>query len=106
MMTGQKLVRFLGLSRHSSTRMHKNTSASTVGAVTFLKMSTSFSWIVGSEVKNSFFSPQSSKYDILRIETERNMFSYSRFVKMFVEETVVILPATSAKADLSALSQA
>lgn len=91
-MTGQKLDRLCGESRHRSTRTQRNTSLWTIGAETFRRVSTSFSCMLGSCVRKWFFSADKMTYDNRLRLSERNSISYSLFVKIFADATVVILP--------------
>jgi hypothetical protein len=64
-----------------------------MGADTFRKMSTSFSWMLGSVVMNWFLSPAKSIKESRRTLSERDRISYSRLVNI-VEEGVVVTLAT------------
>jgi hypothetical protein len=123
-MTGHKLVKLCAERRQRRTRMHRYTSLWTMGADTFRKMSTSFSWMLGSVVMNWFLSPAKSIKESRRTLSERDRISYSRLVNI-VEEGVVVtlaimqymenppratrighLPKSSGKAVLSASNKA
>lgn len=93
--TGQKLVKLCFDNRHSRIRTQRNTSLWTIGAVTFRRISTSFSWIVGSWVKKWFFSPVKTTKDSLRTFKERRSISYSRFVNILADGAVATLAVLS-----------
>lgn len=86
--------------------MHRYTSACTTGDVTFFRMSTSFSWMLGSCVRKWFLSPAKRTKESRRKLRERSVISYSRLVKILADGAVATLTSNSGNAVLSVSNNA